>query len=468
MFSLFFFDDWYLAQRQNLVRHVGEPALVPEGTLEDPYVDPAWGYPSVIFDPDSQMWRCLYQGQAKDGRFVPVVAESHDGIHWELPDLSDRVPIPDRVCQHQLFGLDQFREWSGPYVDPTAVGTDSWLKGLVASRTSDPGRLGAALVTSPDGIHWQYADDGTWHSHGADPVAHTHWNSYRQTHVISSRPMTNDRRIALHETQDWKAFTEAELILQADALDTPCTEIYGMPVIPYEHMFIGLLWLYHTPPVVEAEQKYLRGKIDCQLSYSHNGWHFQRTVREPFLANSAPGHHGSGCIYPYSIVPDGDSLRIYSSASKGEHAQIRSQPESKQGAILLHSLRRDGFVFLEPEGGFGELVTRLLLLEAGGLEINVSAPTGEVRVQVSDAHGNPIEGYAYDDCLSFSGDATAWTPKWRDGRTLDALQDRVVRIHLTLANGRLYAIRGDFQVQTLSETRRFIEQGVRTPMRQGF
>jgi hypothetical protein len=65
----------------------------PRGTLEDLYVDPAWGYPTVSQDPRTGIWRCLYQGQIATGRFVPVIADSRDGIHWELPDLGERVPI---------------------------------------------------------------------------------------------------------------------------------------------------------------------------------------------------------------------------------------------------------------------------------------------------------------------------------------------------------------------------------------
>ena len=182
--------------------------------------------------------------------------------------------------------------------------------------------------------------------------------------MLTLRPALNDRRIAVRETRDWRTFGPLELALQEDTLDTPCAELYGMPVIPYEHLFVGLLWVYHTDPAVNAEHKYLLGRIDCQLAYSHNGWHFQRTVREPFLANGPPGEHGSGCVYPYSVVPDGpdgDTLRIYSSAAKGEHAQIRMDPASRQGAILLHTLF--GIIPAAAAGGAGEQ----LLRRAGGV-----------------------------------------------------------------------------------------------------
>ena len=68
MFTLLFFDDFYLHQRTNLSRHVGQPILLREGTLHDPHVDPAWGYPTVFQDRESGAWRCVYQGQTANGR----------------------------------------------------------------------------------------------------------------------------------------------------------------------------------------------------------------------------------------------------------------------------------------------------------------------------------------------------------------------------------------------------------------
>lgn len=463
MFTLLFFDDWYLHQRVNLARHIGRPSLVPEGTLEDPYLDPAWGYPSVLRDPGTGRWRCLYQGESAQGAFVPVVAESDDGIRWTIPDLTDRIYVPDRVCPHQVLGLERFLEWSGPYVDTQAAGTDEWLKGFVIHRPLGALGLVSPLATSPDGIHWRYVDDVQWHPVGADPLAHAFWNPYRKTHVLTARPSDSDRRIAVYETTDWRTYGTPELALQPDALDTPCAEIYGLPVVPYEHMFVGLLWLYHTDPAVDADNKFLMGKIDCQLAYSYNGWHFQRTIREPFLDTAAPGEHGAGCIYPHSVVPDGDVLRIYSSAAKGEHAQIRRDPASRQGAILLHTLRRDGFVYLEPDGGAGQLTTRLLLWHGDEPQLNVSAPQGEVRMQVTDAHGAPLEGYHFEDCRPFRGDATAWTPEWRAGQRVGTLRDQIIRLQVWVVNGRLYALRGHCAVKTAHDARLFAEHGIRTP-----
>ena len=451
MSTILFFDDWNLQRRENLARHIGEATLVDEGIFEDPYADTAWGYPRVYQDAESGRWRCYYQGQLADSQLdgrrhhVPLLAESDDGIHWEIPDLSDRVEISDRLCPHQLFGIERFSEWCGVYLDPHATGTDEMYKGLVSEYTDIESGNRSSVVASHDGIHWRYLEGVRYNPFGIDPSAYPFWNPYRQSYVLALREYRGVRRIHVSETKDWRTFSDPEWALQPDALDTPCAEIYGMPVVPYEDMFVGLLWMYHTDPTV-VFPKYVMGKIDCQLAYSLNGWHFQRTVREPLIANTAPGEHGSGCLYPSSAIIYGDTIRIYSSTSKGEHRQIRGGPATRQAAIVLHTIRLDGFVYLEPEGGTGELITRRLRWRDAEPELNVSAPHGEVRVQVMDAAGESIDGYRYEDCTPFRGDSTSWVPAWGEGRKLAALRDRLVRLGVRLANGRLYAIRGDFEV----------------------
>ena len=474
MYCLLFFDDWHLHSRTNLDRHTGNARMIPEGTLRDPYADTAWGYPSVIQDPESGKWRCYYQGEVSEaGAYVvPQLAESDDGVHWEMPDLSDKIDIPDRKTPNQLFGTEKFREWCGMYADPHAEGTDEWLKAMI-TYSSGPGNYISYVATSGDGMRWTLHEDARWHPTGNDPGQFAFWNPHRQSYVLSFRPRVADRRIALSETKDWREFTRPELALQADALDTPSALIYGMPVFPYEQMFVGLPWIYHTDPIVYPDEKFeglltmyagddiarIMGKIDCHVAYSTNGWHFQRTVREPLIPNGPPGDPSSGCIYPSSMTEVGDTLRIYSSASKGEHAQFRADPSSGQGSILLHELRKDGFVYLEPPGGTGEFTTKWILWGRGEASINVDAPDGEILVQVTDHLGNQIEGYTYADCEAFHGDSIGWTPSWRDGKNLSALAGRVIKLGVRVANGRVYALRGDYRFITMPQARNYIQNG---------
>lgn len=485
MSTLLFFDDWYLQSRRNLERHVGEPKQVIEGTFEDPHADVAWGYPSVIRNTATGAWQCFYQGalSGSRSRTVPLLAESEDGIRWRVPDLGARIPIPARVCPHQLFDHAGFHEWASVYADPNEGGTDRWLKALALYRGETGAGYQSKLLTSGDGLHWLKHDQIHWSSEGVDPGSFAFWNPYRRSTVITLRPSLADRRIALSETRDWQFFTPPELTVQADASDTPCALVYGMPVFRYEHMFVAFVWVFHTDPTTSERDKFLggmlegrrgddmtrvMGKIDCYLGYSLNGWHFQRATRFPFLSNPSPDAAGTGCIYPSSMVDDGGMLRIYSSSSRGEHAQFRGEERPGQSALLLHTVRRDGFVYLRPPGGTGDLVTKWLFWVAGEPELNVSAPYGQVLVQMTDQDFEPIAGFRFEDCIPFSGDSTCWTPRWRDDRRVANLGNRIVHLAVRIANGRLFAIRGDFQLVTVVEANRFLHAGVRPQSRPGF
>jgi hypothetical protein len=422
--TLLFLDDQRLNQRDNVERRLGTPELIPESVFVDPAVNTAWGYPGVFHDPVSGKWRLLYLGWTGPelGKRFPLLAESDDGLHWSPRDTTRELDLPDRRFPHQVLPLDQFAEWPACYVDPYAPPAER-LKGLVIYHT-DPFHIATALWVSPDGLHWTRKPGIEWQNPGADPGTAVFWNAVRQSYVFTSRPDWTDRRIALFETRDWQHFTTPELALQTDPLDSPLTQLYGMPVFPYEGYYIGLLWLFHTVPQVSGSSphKSFGGHVDCQLTYSLNGWHFQRSLRTPFMPNGPTGALDAGCLYPSTLIEHDDRwLWIYSSVSRREHADI----PLGEGAIATYRLRRDGFVFLESLNGPGTVGTVTLAWHSGEPALNVLAPEGEVRVQVTDPEGHPLPGYTFADCLPFTGDAIAWHPTWRTSSSQNANSQNV-------------------------------------------
>ena len=127
------------------------------------------------------------------------------------------------------------------------------------------------------------------------------------------------------------------------------------------------------------------------------------------------------------------------------------------GALLMHRLRLDGFVYLESTGGPGLLATRPLFLRSGDVRLNVQA-AHEVRVQVTDPEGRPLPGYTFADARPLRGDELFWTPRWRK-RRLQELTRQVVCLEIRLHQARLYAVRGDFVPTIPSAARRFAETG---------
>ena len=467
--ALLFFDDQYLDRRENLARRLGQPTPVPEGSYRDPDLDPSWGYPSVFRDAESGRWRCLYQAQlprryVRAGerlRHLALLVESADGVRWRPPDLTAAVPLEERLRPHQVLPLTGFGEWGPCFYDARAENPAERLKAFVSYR----GGTGthAPLYVSADGRAWRRLADRSWHPTGIDPAVSGFWNPVRASYVIAARPSWGDRRIAVYETRDWRTFSAPEVAMGPDATDSPAAQVYGMPVFPYAHLFVGLLWIYHTSPVVGGG-KFIHGKVDCRLAYSYNGRHFQRCLQQPFLPRAAPGEPGYGAVYPSSLVvtggPAGEQvIRIYSSASQGEHAQVLADPQRGEGSLLLHELRLDGFVYLEPGGGPGSLTTRPLYLRGDRLAVNAQAPHGRLRLQVTDSQCRPLAGYGYADCGGFTGDSCAWEPVWRGGRTIGALAGQVIRLEAELFNGRLYALRGDLLPATPSGVRAWTETG---------
>ena len=162
-------------------------------------------------------------------------------------------------------------------------------------------------------------------------------------------------------------------------------------------------------------RKYYGGRTYGQLSYSYNGWHFHRSLRDPFIPNAPTGELGAGIMRPMSMIIDDDQcIRIYSSASKLEHGYHIQGADL--GAHVMHRLRLDGFMYLESAGGPGILGTRPLFWLGGALRLNLQSGH-ETRVQVTDTQGRTIEGYGFEDCQPFVGDELFWS---RAGRTASA------------------------------------------------
>ena len=93
-------------------------------------------------------------------------------------------------------------------------------------------------------------------------------------------------------------------------------------------------------------------------------------------------------------------------------------------------------------------------------------------MQVTDSWPSPrvtpLEGYSFVDCEPFSGDDAAWTPRWKNGKTLADLSGKAVRLEVQLNSARLYAIRGDFVQMSSGQSGAFSQDNVIPEPRVGF
>lgn len=462
MRTIFFFDDWRLQNRDNMVRRLGKPTWIPEATLEDDLTEGTWNYPTVWYDKEADQWRALYCGAAPHSLYpdkprtrflrsqVLMYAQSPDGIHWEKPDLTKETKSIGRLRPNQVFWADiplhpegrgGARIGGGPvYYDEREPDPKRKLKYLYCY-VSEDGKSEQRLATSPDGIHWRVEDIIWGKRDKLDSPFGLFYNKHRDCYVIINRLNEGDRRVAFIQTKDFQTFSRPDLIIHPDPEDPPLVQFYGMPVFSYEDIYIGLLWRLHTDPAEEIGIVKTFGHMDCSLTYSYTGWVFNRCFHQAFIPLNKRGEHGGGCVYTASMVCKDDKIRFYSGGSKAEH--FRNQ-ELNDAALMLHTLRKDGFCYLESYATRGKIITKALIFKKDDLRLNVCVPYGSIRVQVLDQSAKPIEGFTYQDAISFTGDEVEHRPGWKSGKRLNQLAGKPVYLEIEITEGAIYAIRGEF------------------------
>jgi hypothetical protein len=267
---------------------------------------------------------------------------------------------------------------------------------------------------------------------------------------MTVRPGWGDRRQCIQSTTDFISWSGPELLLQPDALDAELIELYGMPVFPYGDGYVGLPWIFHCQSD-EPTRGFNRfaGPLDCQLAFSSDGNRFSRGLRTPFIACNEPGEHGGGAIQPSCLVETDDEIRIYSGATKLYHGKGREARQlgiTDNASILLHTLRKDGLMYLESRGDWGRFISKPLVILETSLTMNASAPHGEVQYQLTDMESRPVEGFTFDDCLPLTSSDSINAPlRWKSGTAKD-VAGRIVRLEVRMRHAKLFAIRGGFHL----------------------
>ena len=277
----------------------------------------------------------------------------------------------------------------------------------------------------------------------------------------------------------WHPKTRGHMVLAPDERDAAeaerrgamWCEHYTMFGWPYEGLWLaGLEELWRSIDWVEVTGRlsHVEGYEDMHLAWSRDLIDWQRKAdREPWIPTGRPGEWDSGMIYGISRpVIQGDELWFYYDGFDGTHfdpgcfgnmprwqewmqaGDAAGRPHlhewrawnAMQGAVGLAKLRLDGFAHLEALAVPGILITKPLLMTGRGLGINAAVAGGEVRVEIQDEAGMPIDdGHGLDDCDRFVGDSVRHEVTWRGSGDLERLRGRVVRLRFWLRLANLYS-----------------------------
>jgi len=471
MKTLLFWNWWSIEHQDNARIVQGRPRWRPEATYEDPTFDYLGFWPRVWKDKDAGCWRMLYFGSG-----IPLTlmgAESADGIHWQPMDRPDIRPQGEKYAPNHLFTVPSANggpvnilpdapdgkpfkfycvQRGGPAADRARHDPNHAFHEIVTGEGVKPYLAENKIASSADGLNWSLETEHNWNlpSWHPDPCVCLCYLPQRREFVMTTRPGWGDRRIVTLRSPDALHWDHLELALQPDLCDPPGTQIYGLPMTPYGEGFVGFLWMAHFANSQRLERfNQLWGSIDCQLVYSWDGLHFQRQHREPFIALNEPGEFGAGVIYPTSLVETADELRIYSGATLDLHhqnttSQFCRKGETPPSAVILHTLRKDGFTYLESQGHWASVITKPMILKQPELGLNVLAPHGDARCQLCDLFSKPLDGFTFDDCLPMSRvDSLRQPLRWKE-KTLKEVTGKVVRLEIEFRHARIHALHGNF------------------------
>lgn len=463
-----FWDLWHVELMSNLEHRQGRPRWRADSVYTANVADGLASWPTVYRDADSGTWRMFHSSEWKP--YALHVAESDDGLHFRPRPVPDAKPEGGQKSPNHVFTLPHGSA-GAVYVDPAA--TDGFRFRAFAHQQQEPVAERAAktpghrwhaiakaegtkryltdelTLVSRDGLYWEARFDRGWGlpDWHPEPPIFGFYNRHQKRHAMTVRPGWGDRRVCLQSTADFRKWSGPEMLVSPDPQDG-LVEHYGMPVFPHGKGYVGLLWVFHCETAVSPKgfNRFI-GHLDCQLTYSQDGVRFQRGLRESFIARNAMGEPGGGAIQASSLVETDDEIRIYSASSKLEHGRRREGEKrgvQDSGAILVHTLRKDGFMYLTDRGYGGEFLSKPLTLLDADLTLNARAPFGEVEYQITDMAGHPVEGFTFADCQPLkSADSLRHPLRWK-GQPPTVLLNKVARLHVRLRHAEVFAIRGRF------------------------
>ncbi len=440
------------------------PVIAPERLWEDNQVridaTPLW-------DGGRGVWQMWYSGGKN---LLPLYAESRDGLNWEKPQLG-RVewngstannivnvrnatsPEDDGPIPHSLMVRDDHEKKSAHRFKGF-----SWIRETANGLTT-----GSFLVpfTSPNGMDWTRLG-------GADRIPcedtkYLAYDSLKNRFVATVKGLSGcgvkrhgvmelGRMVYLSLSNDFRTWTEPELILWGDEIDRELgaarieeavrdpdrlapltvkpeecfTDIYCMPVFVYEDLYLALPWLFNQSgryfaPSGESNQD---GILYPTLASSRDLRSWDRLSRAPFiplspLSNKQLFDHGTILAAP--PVVHGNELWFYYTGYRCTHvspeileqAGRKTAPGEPACAIFLARLRLDGFSSLQAGNEPGIVLTKPLNVTGSTLKINVDSAQGELKVELRDAlTGRAIPGYGMGD---YRGNRVVWSENGKRG-----------------------------------------------------
>jgi len=233
--------------------------------------------------------------------------------------------------------------------------------------------------------------------------------------------------------------TDESMLVTADDLDHRDTQYNELVPHKVHGGYLGMVSVYH--PLSQTQ--------DLRIAASRDGSHWWFPDRQPIIGNLPLGDYGGGMFWQsHSLIVENDTLYAYYGATEGAHRQLSETGApsreigyeqtviSEAGGLLpfnaalcrsywqidrLYALASSaggptvGVATTKPQ----DLAGKTVWVDIKTRPAKKNAPSefdeGQLEIELLDSQGQPIRGFAREDCQPLSGDHHALPASWRGG-----------------------------------------------------
>ena len=438
-------------------------------TFDQPWEGNTSGYPTVIRD--GELYHMIYRGHRMvwdSGKLLmshsPVVcyAESRDGITWTKPTINlfrwlgrDRDKLPDPKANNIVWPGSPYSGTFVPFLDTKPDCPPSERFKAVGGNH----RVGLHLFKSPDLQHWTKSEMPIFKQGALDSMNVVYFDERDQQYVLYYRTVVDGRRsISMTTSPDLLDWSEP---VPLEYPGSPPQQMYTNQISPYyraPHVRFGFPTRYVArkmtdhlqslpPQELRADLTAAYARVGSDLSdglfmSSRDGIQFRRWD-EAFLR---PGPQAGDLTSRWMYGDNYQSYGLFETKSAIEGAPneisfLFSEGYWRDGKSRLrrYTIRLDGFISVRAPFSGGEVLTMPLTFRGKTLKLNYATSAGgSVRVEIQDEEGNPVPGFALNDCTELIGDHVEQSVTWRGG-SVSELTSRSVKLRFVLRDADVYS-----------------------------
>jgi hypothetical protein len=401
------------------------------------------------------------KGSHYEGNESTCYAESSDGIAWTRPPLR-LFNIHGATENNVILTERDSKVWTlAPFLD-TKPGVDpkERFKAIACDSIFDEnGKLAWALIAlaSPDGVHWKRLREkpvvyNDLPKFGFDSQNVAFWSDAEQKYLLYGRSNLTKPR-AMRAVSRWTSDNFLDwgprtlMRNMHDGKPTDDEHLYINQTHPYyraPHIYLAtparLVMRQALSPeqvaqIPGADPKQAASISDTAIATSRGGDVYDRTFMESWIR---PGTGPQNWLTRDNYAANG----IVQTGPAEMSVYVHEDYGLPSAHLRRYAMRLDGFASLNAPFKGGEMVSKALTFTGRQLTLNyATSAVGELRVEIQDAAGVPLPGYALDDCIPIIGDEIERAVSWKAGAEVAALAGKPVRLRLVMKDADVFAIR---------------------------